>query len=1333
MKYSIIITSLLTILIHVNLGFAWQADNENGTFTNPLFYDEFSDPDLIRVGDDFYLTGTTMHSMPGLPILHSNDLVNWELLTYAFEQLDLGPAFRLENGQSAYGQGIWAPCFRFHDGTFYIFSNVNGHNTQVFTAADPAGPWEHKQMKKAFHDLSVLFDDDGKAYIIWGYQGIRFAQLNDALDDIVPGTEKIIIERDAGMGEGVHFYKIDGKYFITSAWFVGRMRMPCARADQPEGPYEVNQAISIDEDFGLAEGFRLGNSRDSFDVIPQNTRDGGRMSMHQGGIVSTQTGEWWGFSMMDYNSVGRLTCLSPVTWKDGWPYFGLPGNLKRTPRTWVKPNTGFTSKPKIPYQRNDDFSGPELANVWQWNHVPVDEKWSLEERKGYLRLHSLPAASLWDAKNTLTQRSIGPVSYPITELDLSGMKTGDVAGLALMNYPYGWIGVTRYDEGYAIEQYDQLTDELAAVGLNQEQVWLKAECDFLTEKARFFYSLDGEMFEPLGKEFRMIFQLRTFQGVRYSLFHYNTKRALGGYVDFNEFTVEEPHPHGLMKPIPYGKEIMIAVRGTESLLGVNEGELSTQKNSSSNKYTKFKVIDCGLGRVALKSSNGMITVDKPGRVSLSNDEITDAEKFQWMENVYGDLILMSLKTNCFLRVNPDTGVITADHPGPKPNRMDGSCFVWDTDVPVIAAAPQFPKTTIRVTDEKKEISPDLYGIFFEDLNYAADGGLYAELIQNRSFEFQSTEQISWNNFTYWEEVKSDNSNGNIVIDAGVPIHENNPNYVVLHVPTAGDGYGLMNPGFDGIPLKKGETYDISFFAKQLYMNYRWGSDNSIKGRPMLVLVQLQNEDGEVLGESSISVEGRDWAKYSSTIQANGTDPKARFVILAKKDGGIALDMISLFPQETFHQRKNGLRKDLAQTIADLEPKFVRFPGGCLVHGNGLSNMYDWKDTVGSVEERKGQMNLWGYHQSVGLGYFEYFQYCEDIGAIPLPVVPAAVTCQHTGQTNYTGQQCLPMEDMDEYIQDVLDLIEWANGPADSEWGAVRAAAGHPEPFGLKYLGVGNEDVISPGFEERFTMIYEAVKEKHPEIVVVGTAGPFPDGEDYDLGWELANELGLTLVDEHCYKPPQWYWDHLDRFDRYDRSKAKVYLGEFAAHDDRRLTTLRSALAEAAYMTSMERNGDIVQFSSYAPLLGKRGRTQWNPDLIYFSNTEIHPTINYYVQKMFSNNNGDVYYETKVDDRVDGKKVAVSTVQDHESGDVIVKIVNSEDEDILFDVNLLPILPSNKIMNSTIWVLDGEPMDVNRFGDSDPLVPITRSKHLSSQFEIESPAHSLKVIRIQTNE
>jgi xylan 1,4-beta-xylosidase len=713
------------------------ADNGNGTFTNPLFYEEFSDPDMIRVGDDYYLTGTTMHSMPGLPVLHSKDMVNWEFLSYALDRLDLGPAYRLEGGKDIYGQGIWAPCFRFHNGTYYIFSNVNGKTTQKFTAKNPAGPWTRTAMKRSFHDLSVLFDDDppeggkGKVYVVWGYQAINFAELNDELTDIVPGTQRVIIKKDAGMGEGLHFYKItrlgegtkqtaedanapsrsrEGKYYITSACWDGRMRMACARGDKPEGPYEVNPAISIDEDFGLAEGYRLtGQGRESgpFKVIKPNTRDGGRLSMHQGGIIETKSGQWWGFSMMDYNAQGRLTCLSPITWVDGWPYFGLAGNLKRTPRTWVKPDTGTVSQPREPYERNDDFSETKLKPIWQWNHIPDDSKWSLTERPGFLRLHSLPAAELMSARNTLTQRSIGPVSIPTVVMDTNGMQAGDVAGLALFNFPYAWIGVSRGAEDSNIVQFNQLTGKTESVPFKGTRVWLRANCDFLKEKAQFSYSTDGEKFEPMGDEFTMIFQLKTFQGIRYSLFNFNIDKnrdrhvasldksgsaaepvpvsggSAGGYVDFDKFTVDEVYPQGFMRAIPFGQVIKITTYGGNCVLGVKDGNLaaiSAKDSSVKDKDCQFKVIDRGLGRVALQYGDGYVCVKAPGnkgQVTLKTGEPNNAETFQWTENVYGDIMLMSLVTDRYIRIDPQDCAISADWPGPKPDRKDGSCLSWE--------------------------------------------------------------------------------------------------------------------------------------------------------------------------------------------------------------------------------------------------------------------------------------------------------------------------------------------------------------------------------------------------------------------------------------------------------------------------------------------------------------------------------------------------------------------------------------------------------------------------------------------------------------------------------
>jgi alpha-L-arabinofuranosidase len=640
------------------------------------------------------------------------------------------------------------------------------------------------------------------------------------------------------------------------------------------------------------------------------------------------------------------------------------------------------------------------------------------------------------------------------------------------------------------------------------------------------------------------------------------------------------------------------------------------------------------------------------------------------------------------------------------------------------------KLTIDLSQTGKPISPDLFGIFFEDLNYAADGGLYAELIQNRSFEYDATEQTTWNSLSFWELTKRGGGEGGWAVDITRPIHPNNPHYVHLDVSKVGEGVGLVNPGFDGIPIKAGKSYNVSFFARQRFMNQPWGADSFIEGRPMPVTVRLESKNGEVLAEASFEVAGREWTRLTATITPSRSEEAARFVLLAKAIGAIALDEILLFPCETFRSRPNGLRADLAQVIADLHPRFIRFPGGCLVHGNGTNNFYRWKDTIGPVEQRRGQRNLWNYHQSVGLGYFEYFQFCEDIGAKPLPVLPAGVCCQNADRTPGLGQQCLPMEEMPAYIQDVLDLIEWANGPASSKWGSKRAEAGHPEPFNLEYLGIGNEDHITPGFKERFQMIYEAVSAKHPEITIVGTVGPDSQGEDYEKGWQLATELRIPIVDEHYYKTPEWFWDNLQRYDKYDRAKSKVYLGEYAAHEPGKQTTLRSALAEAAYMTSLERNGDVVAMSSYAPLLGKRGFTQWNPDLIYFTNTEVVPTVNYHVQQLFGLNAGDSYLAAQVDSSPKQEdRFAFSVIRDSKSSDVILKLVNGDSAPRQLGIEFTGAKGSLKTSKT---VLTGnDPMAVNDYTNPGAVLPQSSSITIESSFDYEAPANSLTVLRIKS--
>lgn len=626
--------------------------------------------------------------------------------------------------------------------------------------------------------------------------------------------------------------------------------------------------------------------------------------------------------------------------------------------------------------------------------------------------------------------------------------------------------------------------------------------------------------------------------------------------------------------------------------------------------------------------------------------------------------------------------------------------------PVKATITAQPKGT-------KTISDLLIGIFFEDINYSADGGLYAELIQNRDFEYDPSDREgdkNWNSTHSWILTGDKTA---FTIDTVDPIHPNNPHYAVLKVDAP--GAALTNTGFDGVTLKAGEKYNFSLFARVP------------QGESTKLLVRLVDTDGTVQGETSVTVSSRSWKTYKATLTAKAS-ADTRLEILPQAKGEIALDMISLFPQNTFKGRKNGLRADLAQTLADMRPRFVRFPGGCVAHGDGLKNIYHWKNTIGPLEARKPARNLWGYHQSMGLGYYEYFQYCEDIGAQPLPVLAAGVPCQNSachGDLRGGQQGGIPMSEMGAYIQDILDLIEWANGDAKkTKWGKVRAEAGHPKPFNLKYIGIGNEDLITDIFKERFTMIFNAIKEKYPEIEVVGTVGPFNEGTDYVEGWKLADKLNIPMVDEHYYQSPGWFLHNQDFYDKYDRTKkTKVYLGEYATHIPGRKANIETALTEALYLTALERNGDVVHMTSYAPLLAKDRHTQWSPDLIYFNNHEVKPTTGYYVQKLYGQNAGDQYIPSLTNlDNQDGRvkiRIGSSIVRDSKTGDVIVKLVNLLPVSVEADINLSGI--STIGSSATRTVLTGTP-------ESTP-VPITDTVEVGENFKQQLPAYSFTVIRV----
>lgn len=666
----------------------WTADNGNGTYSNPLFYGEFEDPDPIRVGEDYYLAGTTMHMMPSVEILHSKDLVNWELAGYCTNKLDLGPAYRLENGQHIYGQGIWAPCIRYHNGTFYVFCNVNGGGFHVFRSKSINGPWEHNQLPNR-HDASVLFDDDlNKIFIISGggspYPIEELSSDLRSFDANAPKHQLVVPPGGPRMGEGHHLYKIKGKYYDVSAMPGGAVNQMVAKADSIDGPWEVTKMV---------DGESLGVTAAAPDRAQPNDRG---LWLHQGGICDTPSGEWWCTIMSDHGGCGRMVSLVPITWDDGFPLIGLPGNLRKAPNTWIKPATGYTQDPSPTYVPDDDFDG-KLNPHWQWNHVPDDAKWSLTEKPGVLRLHSLPASNFWSARNSLCQRPPGPESIITVELDAAGLADGDNTGLALLSSPYAWIGVVKTAEGTMLQwlqgagsrrgRVAPTSTNAPVVGMLNppNHLWLRVHCNFDSEQAVFSWSPDGKTFTQLGKTFPTVFQLTTFQGVRAALFNFNTSGHAGGFSDFDNYTVEEPRARGIEREIPLGETITLIsgadgsflAADTESNLLVNVAVDSTGTNA---KNTQFQVVDLGKGCVALKAASGRFVSTSENAVRLK--DLADkapgaAESYQWINLMRGDTALMSLVNHRYLAAKPnERGPVTATATGPSPARRNGVCFKW---------------------------------------------------------------------------------------------------------------------------------------------------------------------------------------------------------------------------------------------------------------------------------------------------------------------------------------------------------------------------------------------------------------------------------------------------------------------------------------------------------------------------------------------------------------------------------------------------------------------------------------------------------------------------------
>jgi xylan 1,4-beta-xylosidase len=664
---------------------SWSADNGNGTYSNPLFYEEFEDPDVIRVGEDYYLAGTTMHMNPGVMVMRSKDLVNWEIASYCIDRLDLGPAFHLEGG-TIYGQGIWAPCIRYHDDMYYVFSNINRVGTQVFRSKSPNGPWERNQLP-GMHDLSILFDDDGKIYAIFGATRPTIVELNKELTEVVPDSRRQMNAQ--GMGEGHHLYKIHGKYFDVSAIPGAHTDQVVARADSIDGPWQVEHMVE-GESLGVPSqnGVRASRSEggdQTFTIRPSEPNSGGGLTLHQGGIVDTPSGQWWSIIMQDHGSIGRMVALVPITWDNNFPIIGLPGNLHKAPNTWIKPDTGYVQDPKPPFVHCDDFNAPQLNPVWQWNHVPDDAKWSLTERTGVLRLHSLPAADFWTARNSLAQRPPGPESVATVELDASGLVEGDIAGLALLNSPYAWIGLVKTADGVTLQTFDQTNRTTTIAPTSPTHVWLRAACNFDNEKAIFSWSADGKDFSFLGDSFSMAFQLTTFQGVRYTVFNYNTGGKPGGYADFDNFLVDDPRASGIERTIPLEKTITLSSGADGSFLAADTQTMSlvnvaADRLSDVHQNVQFQVNDLGQGRVALKATNGrFVSVGDAGvgLKDLAGSSPGNAESFQWVNLMRGDTMLMSLTNHRYLATKPNNpGPVMACATGSRPDRRDGVCFKW---------------------------------------------------------------------------------------------------------------------------------------------------------------------------------------------------------------------------------------------------------------------------------------------------------------------------------------------------------------------------------------------------------------------------------------------------------------------------------------------------------------------------------------------------------------------------------------------------------------------------------------------------------------------------------
>ncbi len=626
--------------------------------------------------------------------------------------------------------------------------------------------------------------------------------------------------------------------------------------------------------------------------------------------------------------------------------------------------------------------------------------------------------------------------------------------------------------------------------------------------------------------------------------------------------------------------------------------------------------------------------------------------------------------------------------------------------------------TVQVDKPGASISPTMWGVFFEDINYGADGGLYPERVKNRSFEFPDP-------LMGWKVHKPEGEINRVVVVDHAPLGVINRHYV----RATSDGSGIItlsNEGFFGMGIEQGAEYTFSAYARNVGM-----------ARPELAFT-VSGADGRYLAGGTIGRFTRAWKRFSKTIRATASDPKARLSVFIKGKGAMDLDLVSLFPKKTF--KNHGLRPDMAQRLADLKPGFFRFPGGCIVEGHDLSNRYQWKTTIGPIAERPLIINRWNdefkhrpapdYFQSFGLGFFEYFQLCEDIGAEPLPILNCGMACQ------FNSGELAPLDQLDPYVQDALDLIEFANGPTTTIWGARRAALGHAKPFHLKFLGIGNENWLQP-YLERYAVFAKVLKARHPEIQLIASAGPGPNDDKFHFAWPKLRELRADIVDEHCYARPDWFLNNAGRYDQYDRNGPKVFMGEYAAQSDKTVSVLNRnnwecALAEAAYLTGLERNADVVVMASYAPLFGHEEGWQWRPNLIWCDNLHSYGTPNYYVQQLFSRNRGDRVLPVEVRGELPLEKehprFYATAARDEKTGEIILKVVNASAEPV--ETNLQLSGARTIARQGVATVLTGALADENSLATPNKIAPATTHFPLTGPpFPYLFQAHSLTVLRV----